>query len=129
MDQALEELLRYAGTVRAIKRTAAADLEIGECRIQKGERVVLRIEAANRDPRRYSGPEHVDCTRRDASHFTFGAGSHSCVGANLIRMAIKTITAPLVQRFSAARLVRPADWMGGSVFRFPGSLWVSFENR
>jgi cytochrome P450 len=127
MDQAIEELLRYAGTVRTIKRTAATDLEINGCQIRKGERVVLRIEAANRDPERFSRPGRVDCTRRDAGHFTFGAGNHSCVAANLIRMAMKTMTAPLAQRFAAARLVRPVDWKGGSVFRFPGSLWVSFE--
>jgi len=127
MDQAIEELLRYAGTVRTIKRTATTDLEINGCQLRKGERAVLRIEAANRDPQRFSRPERVDCTRRDAGHFTFGAGSHSCVAANLIRMAMKKITAPLVQRFAAARLDRPVDWEGGSVFRFPGSLWVSLE--
>lgn len=128
MDQAIEELLRYAGTVRTIKRTAATDLEVNGCQLRKGERVVLQIEAANRDPQRFSQPERVDCTRRDVGHFTFGAGSHSCVAANLIRMAMKTITAPLVQRFAAARLARPVDWKGGSVFRFPGSLWVSFDS-
>jgi len=127
IDQAIEELLRYAGTVRTLKRTATADLELNNFRIRKGERMVLRIEAANRDPQRFENAGELDCTRRDAVHFTFGAGSHSCVGANLIRMAMKAVTAPLLQRFASVRLVQPVDWRGGSVFRFPGTLWVRFE--
>jgi hypothetical protein len=44
-------------------------------------------------------------------------------------MAVKTITGPLVQRFPSVRAVRPVEWRGGSVFRFPTSLWVSLEER
>jgi cytochrome P450 len=127
LDQAIEELLRYAGTVRIVKRTATADLELNGLRIRKGERVILRIEAANRDPQRFDHARELHCARPDTGHFTFGAGSHSCVGANLIRMAMKAITAPLLRRFAAGRLVRPVDWRGRSVFRFPGSLWLRFE--
>jgi cytochrome P450 len=126
-EQAIEELLRYAGLARILFRTATADLDLNGFFIRKGERVILRIVAANRDPERFSEPHRVDVTRRDGGHFTLGAGSHSCVGAGLIRMAAITITQPLLQRFASAKLALPVEWQGGSGFRSPSSLWVSFS--
>jgi cytochrome P450 len=124
-EQAIEELLRYAGLARMLFRTATADLDLNGVFIRKGERIILRLIAANRDPERFSDPHRVDITRRDGGHFTLGAGSHSCVGAGLIRLAAITITHPLLQQFASAKLVRPVDWQGGSGFRSPSSLWVS----
>ncbi len=123
-EQAIEELLRYAGPVRILSRTATADIDLNGACIRRGERVVLRIVAANRDPEPFSHPNQVDFARRDARHLTLGAGPHACVAANLIRMAAIAITRPLVQRFASANPAHPVDWQGGSGFRSPKSLWV-----
>jgi hypothetical protein len=124
--QAIEELLRYAGLTRTVSRRASSDLNLNGMTIRAGERVVLRIFAANRDPARYAEPNQVDVTRRDAGHLTLGAGTHACVAANLIRTMAIAVTLPLVQRFAGAVLERPVDWQGGSGFRYPKSLWVRF---
>ena len=124
MEQAIEELLRYAGLVRIIYRVATVDVDLNGSLIRKGDRVVLRIIAANRDPARFLHANEVHITRRGAGHLTLGAGPHSCVGASLIRMGAVTITLPLVKRFARAALTQPAEWRGGSVFRAPCSLWV-----
>jgi hypothetical protein len=123
-EQAIEELLRYAGLVRILSRTATADIDLSGAFIRSGERVILRIIAANRDPEHFSDPNKVDIARRDAGHLTLGAGSHACVAANLIRMAAVAITHPLLQGFASANLAHPVDWQGGSGFRSPKSLWV-----
>jgi cytochrome P450 len=125
-EQAIEELLRYAGLARTLFRRATADLELNGFCIRKGERIILRIVAANRDPERFSDPHRVDVTRRDGGHFTLGAGPHSCVAAGLIRMVATALTHPLLQRFRSANLAPPIRWQGGSGFRSPSSLWVSF---
>lgn len=124
MEQAMEELLRYAGLTRILSRVATSDIELNGAFIRRGERIILRIIAANRDPERFSHPNQVDVTRRDAGHLTLGAGAHACVAASLIRMAAIAITHPLMQRFASVNPARPVDWQGGSVFRFPKSLWV-----
>jgi cytochrome P450 len=128
-EQAIQELLRYAGLVRTLYRTATADTELNGYFIRKGERVILRIIAANHDPDRFSCPNQVDVTRRDGGHLTLGAGPHSCVAAGLIHMAAVSITAPLLQRFAAANPARPIEWRGGSGFRSPRSLWVCLTAR
>jgi cytochrome P450 len=126
-EQAIDELLRYAGLARTLTRTATADINLNGASIRKGEQIILRIIAGNRDPERFSHPHQVDVTRADARHFTLGAGPHSCVAAGLIRMASTTITRPLLQRFAPPTPARAIDWQGGSGFRFPRSLWVDLH--
>lgn len=124
MEQALEELLRYAGLARILFRRAAEDVDVNGSLVRKGERVILRIVAANRDSERFADANRLDITRRGAGHLTLGAGPHSCVGASLIRMGAIEITHPLLKRFSSAHLTQPVEWQGGSGFRSPRSLWV-----
>ncbi len=123
-EQAVEELLRYAGLVRVIFRLAAEDVSIKDVLIRTGDRVILRIVAANRDPERYANANELDVARRGAGHLTLGAGSHSCVGASLIRMSVVTVTQPLVERFATARLGEVPAWHGGPVYRWASPLRV-----
>jgi len=122
-EQAVEELLRYAGLVRVVFRLATEDVSIDGRLIRKGERVVLRIVAANRDPERFPDANRLDIARRGAGHLTLGAGPHSCVGASLIRMSVVAVTQPLVERFATARLCEVPAWHGGPVYR-----WASVLN-
>ena len=124
MEPAIEELLRFAGLARILFRTATEDTDINGSLIREGDRMILRIIAANRDPERYRDANQLDITRRGAGHLTLGAGLHSCTGASLIRMGAVTITHPLLKRFASAQLARPVEWHGGSGFRSPLSLWV-----
>jgi len=129
MDQAVEELLRYAGLARILSRMATEDIDINGVTIRKGERIILRVIAGNHDPDRYPDANHLHVTRRGAGHFTLGAGSHSCVAANLIRMATVTITQLLIGRFDAASAEPEVEWRGGPVFRFPKTLRVSLTEN
>src|SRR5277367_5064933 len=105
-EQAIDELLRYAGLARTLTRTATEDINLNGSSIRKGDQIILRIIAGNRDPERFSHPHQVDVTRGDAGHFTLGSGPHSCVAAGMIRMAAITITRPLLQRFAPPTLAR-----------------------
>lgn len=126
-EQAVEELLRYAGLARVLLRRATEDINLNGTRIRKGDRIILRVIAANRDPERFSKPDQLDVTRRGTGPLAFGAGPHSCLGANLIRMAAAALSRPLLQRFAVASLVEPVKWHGGSGFRSPASLVVSLQ--
>ena len=125
--QAIEELLRFAGPVRTLFRTAMEDVTVAGVMIRRGELVVLRIIAGNRDPERFERANEIDVMRSGAGHFSLGWGSHSCTGANLIRMAAVTISGPLLRRFSRAELTESVAWRGGSGFRAPVALWVQLH--
>ena len=124
-EQAVEELLRYAGLTRLIGREATEDLEVHGSRIGKGQRIILRIIAGNRDPERFPDADVVDVARASAGHLALGAGAHSCVGASLIRMSLAVVTMPLLRRFGSAVLASPVQWQGGATFLSPQSLWIN----
>jgi cytochrome P450 len=125
IPRAMEELLRHTGLPRTLFRRAAKDFQMAGIQIRQGQRVILRIMAANRDPEQFACPANVDLRRRGAPHLSLGAGPHACVGASLIRMAAVTMTRPLLTRFATAEVTRPVEWRGGIGFRTPTSLWVS----
>lgn len=124
MSQAIEELLRYAGPSRAIFRQAAAPIVIGGANIREGDRVVLLLSAANRDPVQFPDPDCLDFDRGVAGHLAFGAGPHSCAGAPLIRLAASVATRALVSTTESLELCGPVDWIGGFAIRAPASLPV-----
>jgi len=129
VEHAVEELLRCSALPRILFRRASNDTAFRGVRIRKGERIVLEVLAANRDPENFAHPHRLDVKRRRIRQLVFGAGQHACVGAGLIRMAAVTITRPLVERFSAAKLAEPVEWRGGSGFRFPETLRVSLAEN
>jgi len=83
---AFEETLRYASPVQTFFRTTTREVEVGGVRIGEGEKVLLFLAAANRDPRRWPDPERFDITRRAIGHVAFGYGIHACVGAAFARL-------------------------------------------
>jgi cytochrome P450 len=125
MEQGIEELLRYAGLARIVSRAASEDIDLNGVSIREGERIILRIIAANHDSERFPDANQLNVARAGGGHLTLGAGSHSCVAANLIRMATVAITQPLVHRFAAATPARAVEWQGGSGFRYPKHLWAT----
>lgn len=129
LPKAIEELLRYAGLARKVSRLAVADLELGAIRITKGERVILMLASANRDPAQFSDPDRVDFTRQFFGHLALGAGLHSCVGGLLIRMAARVATAAFVHNFGSAEMCAPVEWRGGSGFRSAASLLVTLRHN
>ncbi len=128
VTQVVGELLRFAGPARAVFREALADVAIGGARIRSGDRIVLMLSAANRDPRRFPQPDRLDLRRATASHLAFGAGPHGCAGATLVRMAVGVATCVLLGGTAAMELVEggvaPVEWIGGFATRAPRTLPV-----
>ncbi len=105
--QAVDELLRYDSPVQVASRIARRDLMLGGTRVRKGERALVVLGAANRDPARYPDPDRLDITRSESSHLSFGNGPHYCVGAGLARLEAQE-TFRLVARLGPG--LRAADY-------------------
>jgi cytochrome P450 len=86
----VEETLRYRSPVHRVMRFATRDVDLGGCRIRRGDRVVPYIASANRDPSRFRDPEVFDVSRRPNPHLAFGHGIHFCLGAALARLEAGT---------------------------------------
>jgi hypothetical protein len=122
MPRAVEELLRHAGPVHTLVRTATADVEIGGSRIASGDRVILKLADANRDVSRFANADRLDLGRKIAGHIALGAGPHSCAGAVVVRMAAAMAMGAFTTKFAGAELAGPVRWHEGSTRRAPESL-------
>lgn len=126
----VEEALRYEGPAElSTMRWAKQDTEIGGVRIGKGERVLVSLGAANRDPRRFADPDAFDLARADANqHLGLGHGIHYCLGAQLARVEVRTALSRLFARIPDLRLAarfEDLEWMPG-IGRAPLSLPIVF---
>src|SRR6516164_272699 len=95
---AFEEVLRFEAPVQTFFRTTTRAVEVGGVRLGEGEKVLLFLAAANRDPRRWERPDTFDVTRRAAGHMTFGTGIHGCVGQAVARLETEAILTALASR-------------------------------
>ena len=93
-----EEVLRFEAPVQTFFRTTTKAVDVGGVQIGDGEKVLLFLAAANRDPRRWDKPDTFDVRRRAAGHMTFGTGIHGCVGQAVARLESEAIFAALAKR-------------------------------
>jgi cytochrome P450 len=119
VPNAVEELLRYDGTVQLTGRTAKADVDLEGRRVAAGEICILLLGSANRDPERFADPERVDVTRTDIKHLAFGAGAHYCLGAPLARVEAQIAFTEMFRRLpDTLRLaIDEPEWRENIVLR------------
>jgi pimeloyl-[acyl-carrier protein] synthase len=127
-ESAVEELLRYESPFQFTDRIAREDLSIDGQRRAVGERVVLWLGAANRDPAQFPRPDTLDLTRQENRHLAFGGGGHYCLGAALARLEGQIALLTLVQRLRNARLTTASfvRYTGNPSLRTVGSLPITF---
>lgn len=101
--RAVEEVLRVEGAIKVLHRWVTEDLEIRGRRIAAGERVLILLAAANRDPEKFVEPDRFLITRSPNPHLGFGKGIHACIGAMLARIEMRIAVAAIVERLPAIR--------------------------
>lgn len=107
---AIEEVLRYSGSIVAWRRRATRDAEIAGVAIPQGANILLVMGSANRDDSRFGNPDGFDVARPNVrEHLSFGFGIHTCLGAPLARMQVKIVLEELGKRVPQLRLVDPDD--------------------
>lgn len=128
---AVEELLRYETPATSMWRIATRDTELGGVKIPKGAELLLRYDAANRDPVRFADPDAFDIRRTNArTHSAFGApGVHRCLGQMLARKELSMALPKLLSRLHNIRIVDDSDtaYWPGLLHRGIGSLHIRFD--
>lgn len=124
LPSAVEEMLRYTSPVAHMAREATQDVEIRGQKIQAGETVVMLYGAANRDEDVFGATAEVfDITRSPNVHIAFGAGEHSCLGAQLARLEALVMFEVLLGTYPSIELTgevtRLRDTMVPGVKRMP----------
>jgi 4-methoxybenzoate monooxygenase (O-demethylating) len=98
---AFEEAVRLESPVQTFFRTTTRDVSLGGVAIPEGEKVLMLLGAANRDPRKWPDPDRYDIDRPTFGHVGFGAGVHMCVGQLLARLEGEALLGALARAFAA----------------------------
>src|SRR5205807_3511515 len=95
-------------------RVATRDAEIGGFPVRQGEMILVRYGSGNRDRGHFPDPDAFDPDRPHArEHLAFGAGIHTCIGAQLARKEMVTAFGVILDRLKNPRFVA-----GRNAFRY-----------
>ena len=110
----VEETLRLLTPTNSMWRVVVKDARIGGVPVRAGEVLLLRYGSGNRDDAEFAEPERLDLDRSDPRrHLAFGAGIHTCIGAQLARKEMVTAFEVLL-----SRLKNPHLAPGGEALRY-----------
>ncbi len=105
LETATDEVIRWSCPTHFMRRTAAADTELGGAGIRTGDKVVLWYVSGNRDEAEFPDPGVFDVGRSPNRHLSFGRGGpHLCLGVHLARLEVKVVLAALARRVSRFEL-------------------------
>ncbi|MGN6336356.1 cytochrome P450 [Mycobacterium sp.] len=128
MPTAIEEFIRFAGSVHGLHRSVAEEVELSGQKFCPGETVVVNYAAANRDAREFDEPDKCILDRQTNRHLGFGAGVHRCLGSNLARLEFRVGVEQTLKRIPDYAIPPGAkvDFHGNSVTRGYRALPVVF---
>jgi cytochrome P450 len=96
---AINEVLRYESPIQgAFSRYVEHDVDMDGVLLPAGSRAILFYGSANRDERKYAGPDRFDVRRGANDQISFGAGPHACVGMHLARIEMRALFTALAGR-------------------------------
>jgi len=122
---AFEEAVRFESPVQTFFRTSSREVEISGTRIGEGEKILMFLGAANRDPRRWDDPDRYDITRKTSGHVGFGAGIHMCVGQLVARLEGEFVLAALARKVAGIEITGPVKRRYNNTLRGLESLPVT----
>jgi cytochrome P450 len=110
LAHAIEELLRYDSPVQFMMVASSEDVDVGGAIVRAGDRALVGIGAANRDPGRFPDADRLILRRRDVAHLAFGYGPLSCIGAPLARLEGRVAIGALAGRLPRLAVDGPVVW-------------------
>ncbi len=126
---AVEEILRWEPPIHHFRRTATADVVLGDKQIAEGDKVIMWYDASNRDESVFDDPHTFDIHRSPNPHQSFGIGEHFCLGANLARLSLRLIFTELLDAITDIELVEPPRRLHSNLINGIKELQISYRSR
>ena len=128
-ERTIDEVLRFESPVQRVSRRTTEAVDIDGTTVAEGDRVVLVLAAANRDPAVFDDPDVFDPDRHPNPHVGFGFGIHRCSGAALARLEARIALQGLVERSEQWRRLAPAEFLPNFGLRALCELPMSLSAR
>ncbi len=129
IPNAVEECLRYAGSIVAWRRQTTAPTRLNGVDLPEGAKLLIVQASGNQDERHFEDGDTFDIYRDNAiDHLTFGYGAHQCMGKNIGRMEMRIFLEEVTRRLPHLRLAeQDFNQLPNISFRGPDSLWVEWD--
>ncbi len=129
IPNAVEECLRYAGSIVAWRRETTAATTLNGVDLPEGAKLLIVQASGNQDERHFEDGDSFDIYRDNAvDHLTFGYGAHQCMGKNIGRMEMRIFLEEMTRRLPHLRLaVQDYTYLPNTSFRGPHHLWVEWD--
>ena len=130
VENAVEEIIRYATPVIHMRRTTTRDTELAGVPIAAGDKVVIWYASANFDETVFENPLKFDISRPvRPKQLAFGAqGPHHCLGAPLARLEIRVLLEELMRlriKFTAnGEVVRTRSNFVNGIMKLPATISI-----
>ena len=123
---AFEEAIRFESPVQTFFRTTTCETDFSGIRVGEGEKILMFLAAANRDPRRWDNPDAYDITRKTFGHVGFGSGIHMCVGQLVSRLEGEVLLSALARKVATIEMTGPETRRFNNTLRGLESLPLRF---
>ncbi|WP_306144671.1 cytochrome P450/oxidoreductase [Roseibium sp. MMSF_3412] len=129
IPNAVEECLRYSGSIVAWRRQVTAPARLGGVELPEGAKLLIVQASGNQDERHFEDGDRFDIYRDNAvDHLTFGYGSHQCMGKNIGRMEMRIFLEEFTRRLPHLSLSEQTfSYVPSTSFRGPEELWVEWD--
>jgi 4-methoxybenzoate monooxygenase (O-demethylating) len=101
---AFDETLRYDSSAPFVFRTTTRAVDLFGTTVPRHEKVLVFLNAANRDPARFADPDRYDLRRKTGGHVGFGFGIHACVGQLVARLEAESVLSALARMVTSLSL-------------------------
>ena len=102
--RAFQEAIRFESPVQTFFRTTTRKVEIDGFVVPAGEKVLMFLGAANRDPRKWDRPNEYDIGRQTSGHVGFGSGVHMCSGQFLAQLEGEVMLSALARKVKSIEI-------------------------
>ena len=128
IPNAVEECLRYSGSIVAWRRQVMSPTELDGVALPEGAKLLIVQASGNQDERHFEDGDRFDIYRDNAvDHLTFGYGAHQCMGKNIGRMEMRIFLEEMTRRLPHLQLSEQEfSYLPNTSFRGPDAVWVEW---
>jgi cytochrome P450 len=127
-EDAVEESLRHATSVKGIYRNATTEVGLAGVTIGVGDNVVPMWASGNHDETKFERAEDFDIFRKEREkHMAFSRYAHFCIGAPLARIEIRVAIQQVLARMPNLRIVGETPWLKSIVHAGPARLQLAWD--
>lgn len=129
IEKSIIETLRFDPPIHNTRRIANADITLGETLIKKGEKILIILAAANRDPQQFINESNFDIKRfNNNDNLTFGIGGHMCLAKHFsINLATEVLYLLFDQYKSILLLENNIQYEPMINARLPKNIWILIQ--